>query len=278
MIDIREALERESDRFHQEPDAFERLLRRREGKERNRRISAAVLADRPHAPEHHGSDARLRQRRSPGDRTEPDAGGRRHLLRDRWMDRLRRRAGSWRWIRSDRGIRKQLSTDGGEPLAWSSDGSKLLILRQSGSGSTVDESLHVLNADGSETLLIDPGPVIDPGPGNGLTGGSFSPDGSTVVYANGAAGIYEVDADGGTPRLLLAAARLKGLWACTLARWLSDRLHQRNGRARRQHPCHERRRQRLTRPLGGPWDDAQGLDQIPCVVPRRPTSRVRCPQ
>ena len=44
MIDIREALKRESERFHQEPDAFERLLRGRDRKQRNLRISAAAIA------------------------------------------------------------------------------------------------------------------------------------------------------------------------------------------------------------------------------------------
>lgn len=103
-------------------------------------------------------------------------------------------------------IRQQLSTHGGEPLAWSSDGSKLLVLRVSGQGATADGSLSVLNADGSETLLIDAGA------GHGLQG-SFSPDGSKVVYAktvfDGSApdGIYLVDAAGGTPRRILTAGR-----------------------------------------------------------------------
>jgi Tol biopolymer transport system component len=44
VIDTRTALDRESQRFELRPDAFERLLRRRDRKERSRRVSAAVLA------------------------------------------------------------------------------------------------------------------------------------------------------------------------------------------------------------------------------------------
>jgi WD40 repeat protein len=90
-------------------------------------------------------------------------------------------SGIWAMDPERRGIRVRLSTHLGQPLAWSSDGSKLLIQRVSKQSSPFGAALYVLNADGSETLLIDPGPVIDPGPGNGLTGGSFSPDGSTLA-------------------------------------------------------------------------------------------------
>ena len=97
--------------------------------------------------------------------------------------------------------RIQLSTEPGTPVSWSSDGSKLLILRHFPRHSQL--ALSVLNADGTETLLVD----VDAR--QGLGGGSFSPDGSKVVYASGwsAPGIYVIDADGGTPRLLLAAGR-----------------------------------------------------------------------
>ncbi len=86
-------------------------------------------------------------------------------------------------------------------VAWSNDGSKLLILRLTGHGSTRDASLYVLNADGSETLLVDSGCWYC------LSGGSFSPDGSKVVYASmtadgASSGIYVVEAAGGTPKLL----------------------------------------------------------------------------
>ena len=95
-----------------------------------------------------------------------------------------------------------LSTDNGTPLAWSSDGSKLLILRtrnvphQASQGS----NLFVLNADGTETRLTEGDAWI--------TGGSFSPDGLKVVYATDP-GIFVVDAGGGTPLLLLTGGNLQ---------------------------------------------------------------------
>jgi dipeptidyl aminopeptidase/acylaminoacyl peptidase len=90
------------------------------------------------------------------------------------------------WIR--------LSRKKGNPIAWSSDGSKLLIRRDTG--------LSVLDADGTETRLTDG----DDDP----TGGSFSPDGSEVVYAAGPwerSAIYAVSSDGGAPRLILRSTR-----------------------------------------------------------------------
>jgi len=88
----------------------------------------------------------------------------------------------------------RLSRTKGNPIAWSSDGSKLLIRRELG--------LDVLDADGTETRLIHGD--ADP------TGGSFSPDGSEVVYAAGPwerSAIYAVSSDGGAPRLILRSTR-----------------------------------------------------------------------
>jgi dipeptidyl aminopeptidase/acylaminoacyl peptidase len=90
--------------------------------------------------------------------------------------------------------RIRLSRGGGDPIAWSSDGSKLLIRREMG--------LYVLDADGTEKRLTDG--AGDP------TGGSFSPDGSEVVYAAGLwerSAIYAVSSDGGAPRLILRSTR-----------------------------------------------------------------------
>jgi dipeptidyl aminopeptidase/acylaminoacyl peptidase len=97
----------------------------------------------------------------------------------------------------------RLSSLQGEPLAWSSDGLRLLLRRwnrttTSPSGIIVHD-LIVLNSDGTRTHL-DRKTIV--------TGGSFSPDGSKVVYAAGnPSGIYTVDAEGGQPRLLLAPGR-----------------------------------------------------------------------
>lgn len=83
------------------------------------------------------------------------------------------------------------------PLEWSSDGRKLLVRRWS-SGAPEDGGLVVLTAEGREIEVVEhDGYAVD---------GSFSPDGSQVVYAwYGSGGIHVVDADGGAPRLLRAA-------------------------------------------------------------------------
>src|SRR5215211_4820402 len=93
--------------------------------------------------------------------------------------------------------RIRLSRAGRDPIAWSSDGMKLLIRRRSPDRSA---ALSVLEADGTETRLTDDDP----------TGGSFSPDGSEVVYAAGPwerSAIYAVSSDGGAPRLILRSTR-----------------------------------------------------------------------
>jgi Tol biopolymer transport system component len=91
-----------------------------------------------------------------------------------------------------------LSGGGRDPIAWSSDGTKLLVRRTSPRRLN---GLYVLEADGTERRLTDGG---DP------TGGSFSPDGSEIVYAarvgEGPA-IYARRLDGGAPRLILRSTR-----------------------------------------------------------------------
>ena len=103
--------------------------------------------------------------------------------------------------------RIQLSERPGEPLAWSSDGSKLLIKRGNPSFRGPDD-LVVLNSDGTETLLVHGG-VYDL-----FSGGSFTPDGSKVIYSvtnwppkeEWQSAIYVVEAGGGSRRLLLASS------------------------------------------------------------------------
>ena len=96
-----------------------------------------------------------------------------------------------------------VSERSGEPLGWSSDGSRLLVRRwvsDANRDPVADLDLFVLNADGTETRLTKD---------RDWTTGSISPDGSQVVYAVGFDGhIYTVDTGGGEPRLLLASARL----------------------------------------------------------------------
>jgi Tol biopolymer transport system component len=98
--------------------------------------------------------------------------------------------------------RVQLTTDNGvidSPLAWSSDGRMLLFKQWAFSNAdTTPSDLYVLHPDGSEVRLTNDGAI---------TGASFSPDGSQVVYGlttgNGTrgyvSGIYVVPTIGGTP-------------------------------------------------------------------------------
>lgn len=102
----------------------------------------------------------------------------------------------------------------GTPIAWSSDGSKLLVLRDEkhSDPDTFSSNLFVVNSNGTETRLTDVNASVD--------GASFSPDGTAVVYASTrkcwdtASGcgegirwstIYLMDAEGGSPRVLFAA-------------------------------------------------------------------------
>ena len=123
--------------------------------------------------------------------------------------------------------RVQLSSASGTLIGASRDGSKLLVVRDvhdpdvgpacpaCGPGSTLNNTdLFVLSSDGTETRLTDPTEGVS-------GGGSFSPDGSSVVYAGYGKGdpdfgdegadaptsIYVVDAEGGSPEVLLTPGR-----------------------------------------------------------------------
>jgi dipeptidyl aminopeptidase/acylaminoacyl peptidase len=103
----------------------------------------------------------------------------------------------------------QLTSAASIPLGWSSDGTRLLIMR--GRARQVDadgqitqqpdEHLFVLHADGSEKQVTE-GPMS-------INGATISPDGSRVVFAaatsDGGAALYAVDAQGGAAKVLIAA-------------------------------------------------------------------------
>lgn len=94
---------------------------------------------------------------------------------------------------ADPAMMVRLTSEGGIPLGWSSDGTRLLIMR------VQEGQLFVVHADGSETQLTEPPMAI--------RGATISPDGSRVVFQGGtgegsAQGLYAVDADGGPARML----------------------------------------------------------------------------
>lgn len=90
----------------------------------------------------------------------------------------------------------------GAPVAWSRDGSELLMAVPN---AREGFDLYVLNADGSEVRVAE-GAAFQ-------AGGSFSPDGSQVVFASQGgtrssdSAVYTVSAEGGTPQLLRSPDR-----------------------------------------------------------------------
>jgi Tol biopolymer transport system component len=197
MSRIADALERESRTVDLEPGDFERLLGRRERKDRNRRVRAGavgvivaiamgivlleslrshVVPANPPAPRPPGIFAPVGGWVTYGDKDGI------------WAVNPARRG--------DPGDRIKLSSERGDPLAWSPDGSKLLVRRNV--RGLYNGDLYVLNADGSWNRLTQ---------ANGSpTGGSFSSDGTEVVYglwrASGHHAIYVDDVEGGPPRLV----------------------------------------------------------------------------
>jgi dipeptidyl aminopeptidase/acylaminoacyl peptidase len=79
----------------------------------------------------------------------------------------------------------------GDPIAWSADGSRLLVSRQN--------DLFVLEADGTETRVAD---TV-----SGFRGASISPDGNRVVYGAGddSSRLEVVTVGGGSPQVLLSS-------------------------------------------------------------------------
>jgi Tol biopolymer transport system component len=93
----------------------------------------------------------------------------------------------------------QLTSEAGIPLGWSSDGTRLLILRPDPTDPAFPGPGHlfVLHADGSE-MQVTERPMT-------IRGATISPDGSRVVFASG--GLYVVDADGGPAEMLAGYRR-----------------------------------------------------------------------
>jgi Tol biopolymer transport system component len=206
MSETKEMLQRARERFVPPQDVMDSLVVRRDRKERNGRLLAGATAIVLAVLSLAFLVRTFRSVDRPADEPTPKPPGIFSGMGG-WIA-YGDTDGIWAMDPERPGIRTRLSTHRGEPLAWSSDGSKLLILRRPqhviGVSNTDGNELSVLNADGTETVLVDMG-----GPYSFSSGGSFSPDGSKVVYANvpwdrSTSAIYVVDADGGMPRRLVA--------------------------------------------------------------------------
>jgi Tol biopolymer transport system component len=95
------------------------------------------------------------------------------------------------------------------PVAWAPDGSGLLFVRNSYSGADFERSdLYLLRSDGTEVRLTTGGADTVPRPLATVVGGSFSPDGRQVVFAqvtgfseeDAIDSLFVVPATGGVPR------------------------------------------------------------------------------
>jgi Tol biopolymer transport system component len=120
-------------------------------------------------------------------------------------------------------------------LDWSSDGSKLLVQSYEPPKSSVPPRLFVLNADGTERTLATSDAWCSGGSSYCSSGGSFSPDGAQVIYTapsedNWRSSIYVVDAQVGSPRVLLAGDHRCCLWNGKSNRsWLSNPTYSPDG-------------------------------------------------
>ena len=211
MPKIADALDRESRTVDLERGDFERLLLRRERKERNRRIRAGVLSlVVVIAVGWLGLSAIRSAPPIPADPPSEDLGIFAPLA-GRYV------------VGSPSGIygvapagttlaprRIQLTTEPGIPLGWSSDGTRLLIeqwLRDgrvtNGNGGNQDTTrLIILHADGSETVVTERR-TNRAGRAQFFDGAAISPDGSHVVFATyDDPRLWIVDADGGPPEVL----------------------------------------------------------------------------
>ena len=213
MSDPKQMLQRARDQFEPPKDVMGSLIRRRDRRERNRRLSAVALATILALISFVALTRAFRGAERPADEPTPKPQG----IFSEVGGRIVYGNGDGIWAvdptrPDDPNSRIQLSTERGRPLAWSSDGSKLLILRPEQDRYRVPRRLFVLNADGTETLLTTSKIYwLGGGWSPPDIGGSFSTDGSKVVFAKqsgfSTSAIYLVDTQGGLPRMLQTGSR-----------------------------------------------------------------------
>lgn len=202
MTDPRSDLERESRRFVQPDQAFERLARRRADKRLHQRITAGVVGILVFIAVAFGTWVAVERdtAKVPADEPSPSVLGIFAPVAGRIV--YGDRDGIWGLdpaAPADPATRVQLTSEAGIPLGWSSDGTRLLIMQTIRSDVVVDGRwdtvrLLVLEADGSETQVAERQSWIP--------GATISPDGSQVVFATYKA-LYSVDVGGGHPVVLL---------------------------------------------------------------------------
>lgn len=203
MNDTKEFLERAWRRAPQPARVMDSLIRRRARRQRTRRITAAVLAIIFALVSFAALIRTFSKVERPADEPTPrDIFARVHG----WIA-FGTLSGIWAVNPAGQGRPQdeiKLSDALGDPLAWSRDGSKLLISQP---GGVLTGGVLVLNADGSEAAVL--------GVAEGYSlwnNASLSPNGSQVVYAGDPkdglpSAIYVVDSGGGTPQLLHSSGR-----------------------------------------------------------------------
>ena len=216
MSDLRSTLEHELERLSPPRIPFDQLARRRDRKRRDQRIRAGALGLAVAiAMGWLGLNAIRSTPSVPADDRSEDLGifapaaGRiayQRMVGGHHVGLFAIDPNAADPVRFQVQLSSKLSTEGAEPLGWSSDGTELLIMRPIEGKGYLRQLLYILHADGSETQ-VTPDPML-------ILGATISPDGSRVVFAGWTGetpdgpccsryALYAVDAEGGRPVVLL---------------------------------------------------------------------------
>jgi dipeptidyl aminopeptidase/acylaminoacyl peptidase len=205
LIDDHDLFERAVERFAPPEDSFERLARRRDRKHRNKRITAGVVALIVVAA---GTGAFMQALTSGSVPADPPEEPTMDLgIFEPVAGRIVYCKNSDLWsvdpsAPTPASTLERVNLEGtGDPdrpcasftvpLGWSSDGTKLLYVREDPADDSFPyrRHLYILHADGAATR-VTPEPV---------GGAAISPDGWQVVFTADGGGLYAVDAEGGQP-------------------------------------------------------------------------------